>query len=50
MVRRRTFVGVPGKWEIQVEGIPNKKNEPSVVGTFDLLIGPSFDQMKFSVK
>ena len=42
--------GLPGKWEIQVEGIPNKKNEPSIVGTFDLLVRPSLDQMKFSVK
>lgn len=42
--------GLPGKWEIQVEGTPNKKNEPSVVGTFDLLVRPSLDQMKFSVK
>jgi copper transport protein len=42
--------GLPGKWEIQVEGTPNKKNEPSIVGTFDLLVKPSLDQIKFGVK
>ncbi|HEY7078255.1 MAG TPA: copper resistance protein CopC [Nitrososphaeraceae archaeon] len=42
--------GLPGKWEIQVEGTPNKKNEPSIVGTFDLLVKPSLDQIKFGVE
>jgi copper transport protein len=42
--------GLPGKWEIQVEGTPNKKNEPSIVSTFDLLVKPSLDQIKFGVE
>lgn len=42
--------GLPGKWEIQIEGTPNKKNEPNVVGTYDLLVKPSLDQTKFNVK
>ena len=41
--------GLPGKWEIQIEGTPNKQNEPNIVGTFDLLVKPSLDQSKFNV-
>jgi len=41
--------GLPGKWEIQVEGTPKKENEPNIVGTFDLLVKPSLDQTKFDV-
>ena len=27
--------GLPGKWEIQIEGTPKKENAPNIIGTFD---------------
>jgi copper transport protein len=41
--------GIPGKWEIQIEGTPKKGNAPNIVGTFDLLVKPPLDQTKFNV-
>ncbi len=41
--------GLPGKWEIQIEGTPNRENSPNILGTFDLLVKPSLNQTKFNV-
>ncbi len=41
--------GLPGKWEIQIEGTPNRENSPNILGTFDLLVNPSLNQTKFNV-
>ena len=41
--------GLPGKWEIQIEGTPKKENAPNIIGTFDLLVKPPLDQTKFNV-
>ena len=45
----RASFGIPGKWEIQIEGTPKKENAPNIVGTFDLLVKPPLDQTKFNV-
>jgi copper transport protein len=42
--------GLPGKWEIQIEGTPKRENSPNILGTFDLLVKPSLDQTKFNVQ
>jgi copper transport protein len=42
--------GLPGKWEIQIEGTPKRENSPNILGTFDLLVKPSLDQTKLSVQ
>jgi copper transport protein len=41
---------LPGKWEVQVEGVQTKPNSPNLIAIYDLLVKPSLDQLKFSVK
>jgi copper transport protein len=41
---------LPGKWEVQVEAVQTKPNSPNLIAIFDLLVKPSLDQLKFSVK
>jgi copper transport protein len=42
--------GLPGHWDVQIEGIQNKPNSPNLVAAFDgLNIKPSLDQLKFNI-
>ena len=41
---------LPGKWEVQVEGVQTRPNSPNIIAIYDLLVKPSLDQLKFSVK
>jgi copper transport protein len=41
---------LPGKWEVQVEAVQTKPNSPNLIAIYDLLVKPSLDQLKFSVK
>jgi copper transport protein len=41
---------LPGKWEVQVEAVQTKPNSPNLIAIFDLLVKPSLDQLKFSVR
>lgn len=42
--------GIPGLWDLQVEGIPKAPNSPAIVGTFnDLRIKPKLDQFQFNI-
>ncbi len=42
--------GIPGLWDLQIEGIPNKLNSPAMSATFnDLRIKPRLDQLQFSI-
>ncbi|HEY7228572.1 MAG TPA: copper resistance protein CopC [Nitrososphaeraceae archaeon] len=42
--------GIPGTWNMEVQGIPAKQNMSGIVGSFDnLIVKPNFDQLKFNV-
>jgi copper transport protein len=42
--------GIPGTWDLEVQGIPAKQNMSGIVASFDnLIVKPNFDQLKFNV-
>jgi copper transport protein len=42
--------GIPGTWNMEVQGIPVKQNMSGIVGSFaNLIVKPNFDQLKFNV-
>ena len=42
--------GIPGIWDMEVQGIPLKQNMSSLVASFNnLLVKPNFDGLKFNV-
>lgn len=42
--------GIPGTWNMEVQGIPVKENMSGIVGSFaNLIVKPNFDQLKFNV-
>jgi len=42
--------GIPGEWDMEVQGIPTKQNMSGIVASFDnLIVKPNFDQLKFNV-
>jgi copper transport protein len=42
--------GIPGTWNMEVQGIPAKQNMSGIVGSFDnLIVKPNFNQLKFNV-
>ena len=41
---------LPGKWEVQIEAVETKPNSPNIIAIYDLLVKPSLDQLKFSVR
>ena len=42
--------GIPGLWDLQVEGTPKAPNSPAIVGTFnDLRVKPKLDQFQFNI-
>ena len=42
--------GLPGKWQVQIEGFQNKANSLNLVAIYNLFVKPSLDQMKFNIK
>lgn len=43
--------GIPGRWDIQIEGVQNKPNSPNIVTVFNSLnIKPRLDELKFNIK
>ena len=42
--------GIPGTWNMEVQGTPAKQNMSGIVGSFDnLIVKPNFNQLKFNV-
>jgi copper transport protein len=42
--------GIPGLWDMEVQGIPIKQNMSGIVASFDdLLVKPNFDELIFNV-
>jgi copper transport protein len=42
--------GIPGLWNLQIEGVPNKPNSPAISATFtDIRIKPRLDQLQFNI-
>ena len=42
--------GIPGLWDMEVQGIPIKQNMSGIVASFDdLLVKPNFDETIFNV-
>ena len=42
--------GIPGLWNLQIEGSPNKPNSPAISATFsDLRIKPKLNQFQFNI-
>ena len=42
--------GIPGIWDMEVQGIPIKQNMSSIVASFNsLLVKPNFDELKLNV-
>jgi copper transport protein len=42
--------GIPGLWDMEVQGIPIKQNMSSIVASFDnLILKPNFDKLSFNI-
>ncbi len=42
--------GIPGSWNLQIEGNPNKPNSPAISATFsDVRAKPKLDQLQFNI-
>ena len=41
---------LPGKWEIQVEGVQTKPNSPNLVAIYEIPVKPNLDQLQFNVR
>jgi copper transport protein len=42
--------GIPGTWDMEVQGIPTKQNTSGIVASFDnLIVKPNFNELKFNV-
>ena len=42
--------GLPGTWDLEVQGIPAKQNMSGIVASFDnLIVKPNFEKLKFNV-
>ena len=42
--------GIPGLWNIQIQGTPNKVNSSTIVSIFsDLVVKPELDKLEFSI-
>ena len=42
--------GIPGRWNMEVQGTPVKQNTPDIVASFDnLIVKPNFDQLNFNI-
>jgi copper transport protein len=41
---------LPGKWEVQIEGVQTKPNSPNLVAIYDIPVKPNLDQLQFNVR
>jgi copper transport protein len=41
---------LPGKWEVQVEGVQTKPNSPNLVAIYEISVKPNLDQLQFNVR
>jgi copper transport protein len=42
--------GIPGTWDLEVQGIPSKQNMSGIVASFDnLIVKPNFEKLNFNV-
>jgi copper transport protein len=41
---------LPGKWEVQVEGVQTKPNSPNLVAIYEIPVKPNLDQLQFNVR
>jgi copper transport protein len=42
--------GLPGQWNLEVEGIQNKLNALNIITNYDLFVKPRLDQLNFNVQ
>ena len=42
--------GLPGQWNLEVEGIQTKSNALNIVASYDLFIKPRLDQLNFNIQ
>lgn len=43
-------LGIPGTWDLEVQGIPSKQNMSGIVASFDnLIVKPNFEKLNFNV-
>ncbi|MBV9668234.1 MAG: copper resistance protein CopC [Nitrososphaeraceae archaeon] len=42
--------GIPGKWNLEIEGVQTKANALNIVATYDLSVNPKLSQLAFSVQ
>ena len=42
--------GLPGQWNLQVEGVRNKSNAINIVTDYDLFVKPKLDQLNFNIQ
>jgi copper transport protein len=42
--------GLPGQWNLEIEGIQTKSNALNIVTTYDLFIKPRLDQLNFNIQ
>jgi copper transport protein len=41
---------LPGKWEVQVEGVQTKPNSPNLVAIYEIPVKPNLNQLQFNVR
>jgi copper transport protein len=42
--------GLPGQWNLEIEGVQNKTNALNIVTSYDLFVKPKLDQLNFNVQ
>lgn len=42
--------GLPGQWNLEIEGVQSKSNALNIVTTYDLFIKPRLDQLNFNIQ
>lgn len=42
--------GLPGQWNLQVEGVQSKSNALNIVTNYDLFVKPKLDQLNFNIQ
>jgi copper transport protein len=42
--------GLPGQWNLEVEGVQSKANALNIVASYDLLVKPKLDQLNFNIQ
>jgi copper transport protein len=42
--------GLPGQWNLEIEGVQNKTNALNILTSYDLFVKPKLDQLNFNVQ